>query len=376
MEHHNQHNLIDTFEQHLIEGVIRYVCSVGDCTANYNDRSNAIRHLRQNHSEKYKEIKAGQKKTTNQISFDKCIEIRVRVDPSEILKSCISLITVRALPISAVEYPEFKTILRPYKESLALKGIKLAINTEIMKKHIESCAEKITEMIADEMKEKLVCLLVDIASRYNRSIMGVNAAYMVDGNLTVRTIGMHVLHCSHTSTNLIEFIKKDLIKFNLTMDQIISLTTDNGRNLIKMVADLDAEYQSNNLPENVQTEAGSEQTESDDSDFDIDDDVFDDQYYMDLLDNMRSGFDGTLHKNLIHGISCAAHMINLVVMHGLEKCVEVGSIIQKARDLIIRLRTPTFVEMIKALKLNTAKLDVKTRWNSIYVMVCVSIHTS
>lgn len=347
-------------KKQLIEGELKYICQVGDCQVNFADKSNAIRHLRNCHVQKYTEIQSykNRKKDGN------TIELRVKVDPNEILKSCVSLLTVHALPLCAVEYPAFKTLLSPFVESLKSRGIKLAITQEKMKKHIDVCADKITKIIIEEMKGKLVCLLVDIASRYNRSILGVNASFMIDGKLTIRTIGMHVLHCSHTAINLFHMIQSDLAKFELSMNQVLAVTTDNGKNLLKAVALLDAEFQSNQS-----MNSGCDQTEFDDSDCEINDEIFDEDYYADMLTQVRTHFGNVLYKDLIHGISCAAHTLQLVVNHGLEKCADVGDTIKRARILIIRLRTPIFVEMLKERGLNMAILDVKTRWNTIYTMV-------
>lgn len=133
-----------------------------------------------------------------------------------------------------------------------------------------------------------------------------------------------------------ELIKKDLNEFQLGMNQLLSVTTDNGRNSLKAVADVDAEYQSTKYSDGVSDASCN------DSDFDIDSDELDEDYYMDLLSSMRSQFNSSLYIDLIHGMSCGAHMLQLVVNHGLDKCEEAKITIELARKLIIPLRTPTF----------------------------------
>lgn len=201
MNQQSAFTFIDNFEKQIIEGREAFVCLVGECRTCLTDKSNAIRHLRRTHKQIFEEIKANKLNTNINKSIDRNLELRVKVDPNEILKACISLLTVHALPISAVEYPAFKILIRPYIESLETRGIKLIINQDKMKEHISTCAQKVKKFISDEMHGKLFCLLADIASRYNRSILGVNVAYMSDGKVIPRTIGMHVLRCSHTAFN-------------------------------------------------------------------------------------------------------------------------------------------------------------------------------
>lgn len=149
------------------------------------------------------------------------------------------------------------------------------------------------------------------------------------------------------------------------MGQILSVTTDNGKNMLKTSALLDAHYR-----ENLELRSENDnEVDNEDSDIEIDDDIFDDEYYLDLLNDIRSRFDDILHTDLIHGISCAAHCLHLVVTHGIKNCPDVSTLIEKCRGLSVKLRTPTFRAMIELGNFKNAVLDVTTRWSSIYFMV-------
>lgn len=200
--------------------------------------------------------------------------------------------------------------------------------------------------------------MLDIASRYNRSVLGVNISYFHDGKIRIRTIGMHVLRFSHTAKNLKELIIKNLEEFSICLDQVIAVTTDNGKNLLKSIA-----LMSNDLQHTHTFE------DDGDSDEFIDHDVFDDIYYDDLLTEIRSMFNEINHTSLIHGISCAAHCLHLVVSKALKNSPDTLKLIEKCRDLAKKLRCPTFRQMLRSVGEKSAILDVKTRWNSIYSMV-------
>lgn len=67
-------------------------------------------------------------------------------------------------------------------------------------------------------------------------------------------------------------------------------------------------------------------------------------------------------------VRCAAHTLNLAVEDTLNE-TNLKKVIQKFRNLAIRLRIPTIYDILKSRKLPQPKKDVETRWNSTYDMV-------
>lgn len=154
---------------------------------------------------------------------DDMINLHVRINPADLWSACIDLVTVNALPLSVVEYPAFKRILFPYIFALHRQGIELIINRQNIKKRIERRAQQIKEVIMSQVKNKMISILVDIASRFNRSVLGINIAYMIDGKICIRSIGMHTLRFSHTAVNIVNIIKKNLEEFQIGLNQVIDL---------------------------------------------------------------------------------------------------------------------------------------------------------
>lgn len=370
IEELNIHHYIDCFEKKLIDNErFKFHCKIANCKSVLGDAPSAIRHLKRNHKDICDTIDKSKIKKLNKNIPVKLIELRVKVDPEQILKASVDLITKHALPLRFVEYPAFQTILRPYKIALALKGIELVMNRTNVKDYIGKNAKQIKEIIESEIRGKLICLMIDIASRYNRSVLGVNIAYVVDGNVIVRTIGMHVLHCTQTAFNIVNVIKKNLSDFGIPLSSIISVTSDNGKNMIKSVALLDSAYQKEKELLNETVVETTEMVSDNDGDEEIDDDIFDETYYDDLLNSVRHQFNDFLYTDLIQGVSCAAHCFHLIVTKAIVQCKESATLIEKCRNLSIKLRTPTFREMLLSRKLKLATVDVSTRWNSTYIMV-------
>lgn len=127
--------------------------------------------------------------------------------------------------------------------------------------------------------------------------------------------------------------------------------------MIKSGSLLDAQYQNEKPASN---DCSSEE--------EIDGDIFDEGYYSDLLDSVRSTFESVEYTDMIHGISCGAHCIHLVVFHAIEKSPETKALIDRCRELAKKLRTPTF-RSLQLTQAPQAKIDVKTRWNSVFDMV-------
>lgn len=347
------------------DGREKYVCKSNGCDKEYSDKSGAIRHLKKHHVETYNAVKHNKNSDPREDSTSKPeIEIRVKVRTDDILDACVDLVTVNALPLSIVESSAFRRILKPYVTALKLKGINLVINRENIKDSIERRAQKIKKSIRLETKHKLLSLMLDIASRYNRSILGINIGFMKDGKICIRSSGMIVLNFSHTAAYIAELIKKNLAEYEIGLNQIISITTDNGKNMVKSIALLDSTYQQMKLTDPCENEIQSDEY--------IDDGIFDEEYYSDLLGRVREMFDTPEYTDLIHGVSCGIHCLHLVVTKAIKSSAVTKNLVNRSRELVKILRTPTFRSKLTAAKLKMAKIDVETRWNSIFVMVSIA----
>lgn len=367
-------NYIDCFdsEQQENSNKHKYSCKIQGCELSYEDKSCAIRHIRVIHVDIFEAIKRikSQKEYTQ---ADNVIELQVIVSVQQIMDACVDLVTTNAFPLRCVDYPAFQVLLNPYRIALGRKGIRLNINRRTLAALIDQRANQIKTKITEEVKHNMVSIMVDIASRYNRSILGVNIAYNINGAVVHRTIGMHALHAAHTGILIRDIIIKNLEEYGLALPNYFAITTDNGQNMIKAIALVDAAYQ-----ESKQTDSGEHTIAEDNnisisSDDSIDTDTLDAEFYANVLNSVRHSFSELQYNDLISGILCAAHCFHLIVTKGIASSDDTSEIIAKCRDLVKKLRTPTFRCLIESQKLKQAILDVPTRWNSIYSMVSIFI---
>lgn len=369
LEENNFSSCSNCFEVKVDDNQVKsFLCKLGNCGKLYQSQSTAIRHIRLKHRAIFDEIKAKKSaQTENGDQHLNCpVEIRVKVIPNDIIKACVELVTVNGLPLRAVDHPAFRKVLNPYLIALDLKGIHLVINRETIKEYIEKEAIKIKAIITKQVQKKAISLMLDIASRYNRSVLGISIAYMYEGTIAVYTIGMHVLRFSSTATNIVGEIKECLTEYGITLKQIVSVTSDNGANMIRSTALLEQSYREENVHGLAYTdgscEIGSEEY--------IDDTIFDDKYYEDILHDVRNAFCTSDYTHLMHGISCGAHCLQLVIKHAIDKSPETQTLLAKCRELVKKLRSPTFRNELHSAGCKMAILEVETRWGSMYSMVC------
>lgn len=103
--------VIQCFETETDEsGKQIYICRIEGCALKYNSSSSSIRHVHLNHQGVHKIIQAYKENEDleNNSPFNKLFEIRVKVNPEGIWNACVDLVTIHALPLSAVDYPVFK----------------------------------------------------------------------------------------------------------------------------------------------------------------------------------------------------------------------------------------------------------------------------
>ena len=71
----------------------------------------------------------------------------------------------------------------------------ITINAAVMPDKVRDAAEKIREQIPEELRHVLFSLKVDAATKFDRGLLCVNAQFVSDGILHVRTLGVNELRC-------------------------------------------------------------------------------------------------------------------------------------------------------------------------------------
>ncbi|XP_070073345.1 uncharacterized protein [Drosophila takahashii] len=236
---------------------------------------------------------------------EKKVKFSVTMGRNEAKNACIDLVTKQKLPLAVFDSTGFKTLTNQIFCGLNMPAV--------TSRNIMGLVEE----------------------RCNRGILGVNVQFIENGKIVIKTLGLIELTKSHTSQNLCSEVQSIMDDFCIKKEQIYSITTDIGRNMVKAVDLLNK--------------------------WEIDDDESPDELQEEEL---------TQHLNIhsIVSIKCAAHTLQLAIKDFFDR---LGSVpfIDKARNIVKLLRTPSFSYLIEEEALSKPVLDVPTRWSSTYLML-------
>lgn len=154
------------------------------------------------------------------------------------IQNCVEIVTVNARPFRILSDSGFKKLVFEQLQELEQGNCGINLSNENfpeIKTYIVNVSKKIIEQIKVEAKNKMVSLMVDIATKNNKSLIGISLQYIVRGNILVRSIGMIEMKESHTAVYISKLMKECLTLYNISTKQIISITSDNASNMIAMV---------------------------------------------------------------------------------------------------------------------------------------------
>lgn len=314
----------------------RFKCNI--CTnsksLNGNVPSNLVSHFKIVHKKIYFEQIAMKDEET------------IDVQRLKTVHSCVEMVAINSLPFSALSSSGFRNALEEKLRifQLAGRGLNLTDHhvTEIKEK-VREVADEIRNAIKSEVKDKIISVMVDSATRLGRSIFGINIQYRHNGVLKIVTLAMHQLKKSHTAKYLADVLSRVLGDYGIDLAQVLTITTDSGSNMLAMVKDIEkklfestedepisSDVQSTSeTPEpieaDVSVDGNEEQTEKDieqllnEMELNVDealDIAFDENaIYGQLLDDLvldvrnRTGN----HRLIVASIKCAAHTLQLAV---------------------------------------------------------------
>lgn len=180
--------------------------------------------------------------STGNSSRRKSTNICISMNKYEFLLCCVGLVTVKNIPFRIFDDERFfKKLIHPYEDIF-----KTNINSKNIVEKIRIVANNIKESISKCINKKMICLKIDVATRMDKSILGINIQYIKESKIVINTIGMIQLRKRHKSQFLKEEIINCLKECGIDISQIYACTSDNGTNVIKtskLLAELQEEIQ-------------------------------------------------------------------------------------------------------------------------------------
>lgn len=161
---------------------------------------------------------------------------------------------------------------------------------------------------------------------------------------------MKEVYVHHTSINLTNIILEVLQSYEISLDQIYTITIDNAANMVRTGHLLNKLLYEQHEKANCLSESDSEEPSDDLADFE---------------ETTISNIDINLSNDFITTIRCASHTLNLAVCDLLK---HIKQIREKVRTVVKKIRTPTLLNLLRIQNLHKPILDCVTRWGSTYKM--------
>lgn len=340
----------------------------------------------------------------------------------KLLQACTEIVTVNGRNFKHLLDSGFQSVIEERLNELKFAGCALNIkdtNLKVIKDYIPKVADEVRQIIANDVSKRLLSMMVDIGTKNSRAFLGISIQFWSNGELIIRSLGLIELHQSHTAKYITEVINNVLTEYSIELRQIVSITVDNGKNMVKMTTDInqiDDEIevpnqditQSNVIPNatekddvltspNEDTEfvhAGNEDNDGGDvifcdeeiaaiaHDTVVNDYVNEDETeikelfnaeaeYSNILKEALNGFSAEHASSILYisGIKCAAHTVQLVVKDSLSP--PNSDILNICKHIAKCLRQSSFKQELTQQKIafTTVRLSCPTRWSSQYIMV-------
>lgn len=317
-----------------------------------------------------------------------------------LLQNAVEIVGVNGRPFNHLLDSGYQAGLANKLEKLKKAGMGLNFsdkNLPDVKEHLEKMAGKVRDDIRKEVKGRFVCLMVDICGKNNsRPIMGVSAQFIKDSKIIIRMIGMIELHDYHTGVYLAKLLHDLLKDFGIEKWQVLAITTDNGSNMIKMVADYndiandsratdepamfnlsrrlfhDFDETSDEITDAEIAQELANPPETSEEALDV---LFHNQEMENnaiLLAQVAENFVGSETIWKTTGVNCVAHTLQLAVKKALEQLNESHqNVIELAGRVCPFLRNQTTQIAMRNINLEykRPRTDCKTRWSSTFMMV-------
>jgi hypothetical protein len=352
--------------------------------------ANMESHLSRKHKDIYKnvlELKQNILSKNSEARPSKLARISLNYSIEEFRKNIVEMVTINGRPLNSLEDSGFQNIIKPILEAFSpTERITVSRRTAVPWIHKE--AEKLRADIKLMVKDKMISMKIDLATRLGRSIMGLNAQYVDDCRLKIITLAMKQVDEAHTAENLLVEFESILKTFGIPTGKIYRVTSDNGSNMIKMgqllknKANLNlvgCESDDESDDEDADSLCGSDtDTDSDDEDEDtVNEDSEESLQSLesftdeDELEDVGSLFNRKCAKSdsLIDILRCFEHSLQLAPAELFKKHKGIKRLISLAKKASKKLRNQTFVRLLKAAKLKCAIFCNKTRWGTTFLML-------
>lgn len=361
------------------------LCTQDAKPINGTKTNNLSQHLKNVHSEFYYQ----------NIQTIKHIKEPLQIKRLRLLQNAVEIVTVNGRPFNSLLDSGYQAGIQNKLHKLQKSGIGLSFNNNMIeiKEHLSKMAANCRIKIRNELRGKTLALMADICTKNNRSMFGVSAQFICSGKVQIRSLGLFELDQAHTGEYLANVLCDILAKYGIEKWQVICMTTDNGKNMKKMVRDFNEISKSPTVNDSTNTNspnAVESRTIDEDIDDEIqqilaqandmtDDDALDIIFYQNQLEQ-NSNVLSSLTLEFVGSdmiwdttdINCIVHTLQLATKDSCESLSHCHkNVIGLAREVAKFLRNPSNRREMERQQYKLPRLECATRWCSLCIMVSI-----
>lgn len=158
------------------------------------------------------------------------LKAQAELEAFNIVQDAIELVTVNGYPFAMLSASGMQGFIKSRLQSIRSEGHALSINRVDIVKKIAEESDLIRKSIAAEFKGELFSIMFDVCTIATLSMIGVNATRMKGDDVVCRSLGTIKIEDRHTSVNLAAILCNILSEFDLSLEQVFSITTGTAKN--------------------------------------------------------------------------------------------------------------------------------------------------
>ncbi|KAI8125207.1 hypothetical protein CVS40_4200 [Lucilia cuprina] len=251
------------------------------------------------------------------------------INKEHIQMALVELFTKCGRPLSLAEDRPFKMLVTPTLESLNMKVDEHNVITLITQ-----YSNNIKNEVKEELCGRLISLKIDGVTVNSVSVLSVNVQFIKNNSVAIKTIAIKKLTQQPTSEYLKNIVLEVLSSYEINLNQVVTITTDNGANMIN------------------------------DSNYDISSSSSDE--VCNITDFL--GMDSNLSMDNIINVRCGSYILQKCATDVI-KSTDIKKKLDSIRALIKKLGTQKYTNLMKGGDYKMPLLDNIAKCSSTYLML-------
>lgn len=269
----------------------------------------------------------------------------------EELIDCITRIaTATNVPLRFWDNPDVRKLVKIHTCRLRVN-----VNSRMVRKAILLQHKTLIARISKYLHKKVFAIKYDLGSRKGKYFLALNAQLIDSGKVVIIGLGMIPMSTYHDAKYLVIEIKNCLASYRLSLAQVTTVTTDNGKNMIsangmimKLVQDVvNAITAADPIEENIDEQVCDEELINGVEDLIPEEDFYGDEWEdiyedgdIDLDNDADLGYflEGIHTYSEVRVLKCAAHTVQLGVTDYIKKDKDIVKFLATVNQSAIQWR--------------------------------------